>query len=338
MKKRISVIGAGSWGTAIAITLNGKGHEVAVWDRFPEHIANINRTRENAFSLPGISIDEGIVFTPDLKACLKGAEVVILAVASQGLRSTLESIEPGWMAGKVIVNVSKGIEIGTLKRMSQVVREFYPDHPFIALSGPSHAEEVSRQMPTTLVAASEDIHLAEMIQDLFITERLRVYTNTDVTGVEIGASLKNVIALGAGISDGLGYGDNAKAALMTRGMVEIARLGKAMGADLRTFTGLTGVGDLIVTCTSMHSRNRRCGILIGKGKTLQEAVEEVGMVVEGVYTTKSAYELAKTYAVEMPIVAELYGVLYENRDVEASVNALMTRSKRHETEEMMSFD
>ena len=337
MKKKIAIMGAGSWGTAIAITLNGKGHEIAVWDRLSEHVDNINKTRENAFSLPGIKIDEKIIFTDDMEQCLDLAEIVILAVASQGVRNTLEKIKPELMQNKIIVNVSKGIEIGTLKRMSEVVKEFFPDNPFVALSGPSHAEEVSREMPTTLVAASEELELAEMIQDLFITDRLRVYTNTDVCGVEIGASLKNVIALGAGISDGLGYGDNAKAALMTRGIVEIARLGEAMKADVNTFTGLTGIGDLIVTCTSMHSRNRRCGILIGEGMKMEDAVEKIGMVVEGIYTIKSAFELAKKYSVDMPIVDELYRVLYENHDVEKSVNNLMTRSKRHEMETTMKI-
>jgi glycerol-3-phosphate dehydrogenase (NAD(P)+) len=338
MKKKIAILGAGSWGTAIAITLNDKGHEVVVWDRTLEHIEQIKKTRENKFSLPGIKIDEEIIFTDDIEKCLEMAEIVILAVASQGLRSTLERIKPELMGDKIIVNVSKGIEIGTLKRMSEVVSEFFPKNPFATLSGPSHAEEVSRGMPTTLVAASENLELAELIQDLFITERLRVYTNTDVCGVEIGASLKNVIALGAGISDGLGYGDNAKAALMTRGIVEIARLGQAMNANINTFTGLTGIGDLIVTCTSMHSRNRRCGILLGEGMKMDEAVKKIGMVVEGIYTTKSAFELAKKYSVNMPIVDELYRVLYEDHDVKESVKNLMTRSKRHEMESTMKIN
>jgi glycerol-3-phosphate dehydrogenase (NAD(P)+) len=338
MKKKIAILGAGSWGTAIAITLNGKGHEVVVWDRKLEHIEQIKKTRENKFSLPGIKINEEIIFTDDIEKCLEMAEIVILAVASQGLRSTLERIKPELMGDKIIVNVSKGIEIGTLKRMSEVVSEFFSKNPFVALSGPSHAEEVSRGMPTTLVAASEDLELAELIQDLFITERLRVYTNTDVCGVEIGASLKNVIALGAGISDGLGYGDNAKAALMTRGIVEIARLGEAMNANVNTFTGLTGIGDLIVTCTSMHSRNRRCGILLGEGMKMDEAVKKIGMVVEGIYTTKSAFELAKKYSVNMPIVDELYSILYEDHDVKDSVNNLMTRLKRHEMESTMKIN
>ncbi len=338
MKKKIAILGSGSWGTAIAITLNGKGHEVVVWDRCLEHIEQIKKTRENKFSLPGIKIDEEIIFTDNIEKCLQTAEIVILAVASQGLRSTLERIKPEWMGNKIIVNVSKGIEIGTLKRMSEVVGEFFPENPFAALSGPSHAEEVSRGMPTTLVAASENLELAELIQDLFITERLRVYTNTDVCGVEIGASLKNVIALGAGISDGMGYGDNAKAALMTRGIVEIARLGQAMNANVNTFTGLTGIGDLIVTCTSMHSRNRRCGILLGEGMKMDDAVKQIGMVVEGIYTTKSAFELAKKYSVNMPIVDELYRVLYEDHDVKESVNNLMTRLKRHEMESTMKIN
>ncbi len=338
MKKKIAILGAGSWGTAIAITLNGKGHEVVVWDRKLERIEQIKKTRENKFSLPGIKINEEIIFTDDIEKCLEMAEIVILAVASQGLRSTLERIKPELMGDKIIVNVSKGIEIGTLKRMSEVVSEFFSKNPFVALSGPSHAEEVSRGMPTTLVAASEDLELAELIQDLFITDRLRVYTNTDVCGVEIGASLKNVIALGAGISDGLGYGDNAKAALMTRGIVEIARLGEAMNANVNTFTGLTGIGDLIVTCTSMHSRNRRCGILLGEGMKMDDAVKKIGMVVEGVYTTKSAFELAKKYSVNMPIVDELYSILYEDHDVKESVNNLMTRLKRHEMESTMKIN
>lgn len=303
-----------------------------------EHIEQIKETRENKFSLPGIKIDKEIIFTNDIEKCLHMAEIVILAVASQGLRSTLERIKPELMGDKIIVNVSKGIEIGTLKRMSEVVNEFFSKNPFAALSGPSHAEEVSRGMPTTLVAASENLELAELIQDLFITERLRVYTNTDVCGVEIGASLKNVIALGAGISDGLGYGDNAKAALMTRGIVEIARLGQAMNANVDTFTGLTGIGDLIVTCTSMHSRNRRCGILLGEGMKTDDAVKKIGMVVEGIYTTKSAFELAKKHSVNMPIVDELYSVLYEDHDVKESVNNLMTRLKKHEMESTMKIN
>ena len=233
----------------------------------------------------------------------------------------------------VLVNVAKGIEQRSLKRMSEIASEILPGAKYVALSGPSHAEEVGRGLPTTVVSASEDIKLAEFVQDIFMTERFRVYTNTDVAGVEFGGALKNTIALGAGISDGMGYGDNAKAALMTRGITEIARLGVRLGAKAETFTGLTGIGDLIVTCTSMHSRNRRCGIMIGEGMKPSEAVKKVGMVVEGIYTTQAAYELAKRCEVEMPITERIYEVINEKIDARTAVTALMTRQKKHEIED-----
>jgi glycerol-3-phosphate dehydrogenase (NAD(P)+) len=234
----------------------------------------------------------------------------------------------------VLVNVAKGIEQETLKRLSEIALEKLPNAKYVALSGPSHAEEVGRGMPTTLVSASEELELAEYIQDVFMSDRLRIYTNSDVAGVELGGALKNIIALGAGISDGMGYGDNAKAALMTRGITEIARLGVKLGANLSTFSGLTGIGDLIVTCTSMHSRNRRCGIMIGEGIKPSEAVKKVGMVVEGIYTAEAAYELAKQVGVEMPITEQIYHVINESTDAREAVTSLMTRQRKHETEEL----
>jgi glycerol-3-phosphate dehydrogenase (NAD(P)+) len=234
----------------------------------------------------------------------------------------------------VLVNVAKGIEQKSLKRLSEIAFEKIPNAKYVVLSGPSHAEEVGRAMPTTLVSASEELELAEYIQDIFMSDRLRIYTNSDVAGVELGGALKNIIALGAGISDGMGYGDNAKAALMTRGITEIARLGVKLGADLSTFSGLTGIGDLIVTCTSMHSRNRRCGIMIGEGIKPPAAVKKVGMVVEGIYTTEAAYELAKQVGVEMPITEQIYRVINETTDAREAVMSLMTRQRKHETEEL----
>jgi glycerol-3-phosphate dehydrogenase (NAD(P)+) len=234
----------------------------------------------------------------------------------------------------VLVNVAKGIEQKTLKRLSEIALEKLPNAKYVVLSGPSHAEEVGRGMPTTLVSASEELEIAEYIQDVFMSDRLRIYTNSDVAGVELGGALKNIIALGAGISDGMGYGDNAKAALMTRGITEIARLGVKLGANLSTFSGLTGIGDLIVTCTSMHSRNRRCGIMIGEGMKPSEAVKKVGMVVEGIYTAEAAYELARQVGVEMPITEQIYHVINETTDAREAVTSLMTRQRKHETEEL----
>ncbi|SHK39323.1 NAD(P)H-dependent glycerol-3-phosphate dehydrogenase [Paramaledivibacter caminithermalis] len=335
MKGKIGVLGAGSWGTALSIVLADKGHSVNLWGRNQEHIESLRCTRENSKYLPNAVLSQNINMYTDICDCIKGCSIIVLAVSSQGIRETLEKIKGYVSKEQIFVNVSKGIENNSLLRISQIVNDYYPDNHYVALSGPSHAEEVCKGIPTTIVSASKSRYAAEYVQDIFITNKLRVYTNPDVVGVELGGSLKNVIALGAGISDGLGYGDNAKAALMTRGIREIARLGEAMGANISTFAGLTGIGDLIVTCTSMHSRNRRCGIQLGQGKSLKEAVASIGMVVEGVYTTKAAYELSKKFKIEMPITNEIYKILYDGCSAKESVSNLMLRSKTHEIEEVM---
>lgn len=334
---KISFIGAGSWGTALSIVVADNGHDIKIWDREPEHIKAMQETRRNDKYLGGVVLPDNIEPTSDVKYCLEDADVLVIAVASQAYRAVLTSHGQYISDKTVIVNVAKGIENGTLLRISEVIAEFKPNNPFVVLSGPSHAEEVSRRLPTTLVSASKSKETAELVQDLFSTNYLRVYTNPDVVGVELGGALKNIIALAAGITDGMGFGDNAKAALMTRGMKEITRLGLLLGAKDETFTGLAGVGDLIVTCTSMHSRNRRCGILIGEGLTRTEAQDKVGMVVEGIYATKAAYDLARKLEVEMPIVDQLYAVLYEGADAKDAVRNLMLRARKHEMEEVSNI-
>ncbi|MDF2656095.1 MAG: NAD(P)H-dependent glycerol-3-phosphate dehydrogenase [Bacillota bacterium] len=333
MSKKIAVIGAGSWGTALAVSLSGNGHIIKIWDVNAEHLKELEEKRENVKYLPEVKLPEQVQIAYTIEEALKGADVVLFSAPAQHFRSALENAIPFLQPEMVIVNVAKGIEQKTLKRLSEIANEKLPNSRYVVLSGPSHAEEVGRGMPTTLVAASEEIELAEYIQDVFMTDSLRVYTNSDVTGVELGGALKNIIALGAGISDGMGYGDNAKAALMTRGITEIARLGVKLGANLGTFSGLTGIGDLIVTCTSMHSRNRRCGIMIGEGMEPAEATKKVGMVVEGIYTTEAAYQLAQKEGVEMPITEQIYHVINGGSDAREAVKSLMTRQKKHETEE-----
>lgn len=332
---KVTVVAAGSWGTALSMVLYENGHDVKVWARSDEQIEEINTTRKNEKFLPGVLIPEGIAFTSNKKEALKEAEVVVFSVPSQHYRNLLSDFYDLALLQKdtILVNVSKGIDMETLETISQITKRIIPDATFVALSGPSHAEEVALKLPTALVSASLSRTAAECVQDLFSNDYIRVYTNPDVIGVEISGALKNIIALGAGISDGLGYGDNAKAALITRGIREIAILGIAMGAKADTFKGLAGVGDLIVTCTSMHSRNRRCGILLGEGYKLNEAVEKVGMVVEGAYTVKSAFALKNKYNLDMPITTELYKVLYEDKNAREAVNHLMTRQRKHELDE-----
>lgn len=327
---KIAVIGSGGWGTAIAILLSSRGHDVYLWSWIQEETDRLSRDRENKEFLPNVKFPDTIYCTHDMQKCTENAELIITAAPSPATRTTAKQLAPYISDGQKIVNISKGLEEGTLLRLSEVYKQEIPQADVSVMSGPSHAEEVSRGLPTTNVVASDSIETAKQIQDIFMGEMFRVYTSTDVTGVELGGALKNVIALCAGISDGLGYGDNTKAALMTRGLAEIARLGKAMGADERTFMGLSGVGDLIVTCTSMHSRNRRAGILIGQGKTLQETLDEVHMVVEGVNTATAAYEMAKKYNVTMPIVTEAYNILFNGTDARSAVLNLMTREKRQE--------
>ena len=327
---KISIIGSGGWGTAVALLLAGKGYDVFLWSWIQEETDRLNLDRENKEFLPGVKFPDNITCTHDMAECVYGADLIVTAAPSPATRTTAKQLAPFVQEGQVLVNISKGLEESTLSRLSEVYASEIPQAKIAVMSGPSHAEEVSRKLPTTNVAACGDLHTAKFVQDIFMDQNFRVYTSTDVMGVELGGSLKNVIALCAGISDGLGYGDNTKAALITRGLAEISRLGIAMGADARTFMGLSGVGDLIVTCTSMHSRNRRAGILLGQGKTLQEALDEVHMVVEGVNTASAAYQLSKKYNVEMPIVEEANNILYHGKNAREAVISLMTRDKKEE--------
>ncbi len=328
---RIAVYGAGSWGTAIAILLSKAGHEVALIGRNSADMEKIKCSRENVRYLPGIALPVNLEITTDLTNL--SAEMMIFSIPSHGVREAARIAKPYLQQGTIIVNTAKGLEEGTQLRLSQVFAEELPDLPIAVLSGPSHAEEVGKDMPTTVVVAS-NLPIAEKVQDLMMTPNFRVYTNPDLIGVELGGALKNVIALCTGIADGLGFGDNTKAALMTRGLAEIARLGVTLGGNPLTFAGLSGVGDLIVTCTSVHSRNRRAGVALGRGKPLEQVLEEVGMVVEGVRTTKVAYELARTQGISMPIIEKAYEVLFEQKDPKVAVAELMVRGKRHELEEV----
>lgn len=328
--KKIGVIGAGSWGTALALTLSGKGHQVKIWDVNPEHLDELEQNRENVRYLPGIPFHGNLRVAKTIEETLREADVALFSAPAQHFRSALENAAPHLRPEMLLVNVAKGIEQKTLLRMSEIAFAQLPEARYVVLSGPSHAEEVGKNLPTTVAVASRDLKLAEEAQEIFMTERFRVYTTEDVVGVELGGALKNIIALGAGISDGMGFGDNAKAALMTRGLAEIKRLGLKLGADPATFAGLTGVGDLIVTCTSMHSRNRRCGIMIGEGMAPEEATKKVGMVVEGMFTTEAAYDLAKRENVEMPITEQLYQVIKGKSNARDAVESLMGRDRKHE--------
>ena len=326
---KTAVIGSGAWGTALAIRLCKNGHDVTMWTYEKDLVEEMNTTRRNP-RLPGAVLPEGLTVSPDY-ACARGAKLVVMASPSFPLRSVCRGVAPYIDDDAVVVSVTKGLEQGTHMRMSEVVAQETGKN-VVVLTGPSHAEEVSIDVPTGLLAASTDQALAEYVQDAFMSDVLRVYTSSDPVGAELGAALKNVIALCAGITDGLGFGDNTKAMLMTRGLTETARLGVALGAQKETFTGLAGVGDLIVTCTSMHSRNRRAGILIGQGKDAQTAMKEVGAVVEGYYAAKSAYELGKAQGIDMPITEAAYKVLYEGADVKDAVQSLLTRQKKSESE------
>lgn len=338
MEKRIGVLGGGSWGTALAILLANKNHHVEMWMRRKDQIDEIKKTGYNKKYLPHALFPENLAVTDDIQKTILNKDIVLLSVPTHGVREVLNIAKNYITEDQIIVNVSKGIENESLLRISQIVGEILPNNKYAVLSGPSHAEEVSKNMATTVVSASNNKSVAEYIQNVFITPTFRVYTNPDVIGVELGGSLKNVIALAAGISDGLKFGDNTKAAIMTRGIFEMSKLGVAMGARAETFSGLSGIGDLIVTCTSMHSRNRRAGILIGQGYKVEDAIEEVGMVVEGIKTTKSAHELGKKYGIEIPITSELYNLLYKGADVAESVSNLMLREKKHEMENVVILD
>ena len=326
----ISIIGAGSWGIALAVLLHKNGHQVTVWSAIEAEIKMLQKEHEHKDKLPGVRLPEDMVFTTDLEQAVKGAEVMVLAVPSPYTRSTSHSMASLVEEGQVIVNVAKGIEQKTLLTLSQIIEEEIPQANVAVLSGPSHAEEVGRGIPTTIVVGAKDKETAEYLQNIFMNEVFRVYISPDVLGIELGAALKNVVALAAGIADGLGYGDNTKAALITRGITEIARLGVAMGGKFETFCGLTGIGDLIVTCASMHSRNRRAGILIGQGYTMKQAMDEVKMVVEGVYSAKAAMGLAKQYDVQLPIIEQVNAVLFEGQLADEAVKNLMLRDKKIE--------
>ncbi len=332
---KVSIIGAGSFGTALAILLANKGYDVYAYDRNLDIVNSLKEKRENERYLKGIKIPDNVFPLESFEETVKSGELLVLAVPSHGVRAVCEQIKSVEDTDKIIVNVSKGIENETLLTMSEVVEEVLTKAKVAVLSGPSHAEEVSRGIPTTVVVSSKDESTSEFVQDVFMTSNFRVYINNDLIGVELGAAVKNVIALAAGIADGIGYGDNTKAALMTRGIAEIGRLGVALGAKGLTFAGLSGIGDLIVTCTSMHSRNRRAGILIGQGKTMEEAVKEVNMVVEGISATKSTYDLSRKVNVNMPIVEALHGVLFEGKNAKKAVEELMIRAKTNEIEEFL---
>lgn len=338
-KTAIAVIGAGSWGTALAMVLADNGHEVRLWSHAEDQVKEINEKHTNKKYLPDIVLSDLIVGYASLSDALAGVDTLILAVPTKAIREVIGKVRAVHAEPLTIAHVSKGIEPDSLMRISEIIKEEMPKEllkDVVVLSGPSHAEEVSLRHPTTVAVTSENMVAAEKIQDLFINNNFRVYTNSDIIGVEIGGALKNIIALAAGITDGLGYGDNAKAALMTRGLAEIARLGTKMGANPLTFSGLAGIGDLIVTCTSVHSRNWRAGNLLGKGKTLNEVLDNMGMVVEGVRTTKAAYQLAKKYDVNMPITFALYDVLFNEKNAIDAVDVLMARGKTHEMEDLVN--
>lgn len=330
---RIGILGAGSWGTALAILLHDNGHDVTVWSIHEEEVETLNTTRRHVRKLPGVEIPEGIVFTTDMKETMSDKDVCVLAVPSPFIRSTCQKMKQYVRAGQIIVNVAKGIEENTLYTLTDIIEEELPYADACVLSGPSHAEEVSRRLPTTCVVSSRTRKTAEYLRSVFVSPVFRVYISPDMLGIELGGALKNVIALAAGTADGLGYGDNTKAALITRGIAEIARLGIKMGGKPETFYGLTGIGDLIVTCASVHSRNRKAGYLMGQGYTMEEAMKEVQMVVEGVYSAKAALELSRKYQVEMPIVEQVNKVLFENKNAEEAVKELMLRDKKIESDD-----
>ena len=327
---KIGMIGAGSWGTTLSWLLANNGHSVVVWSALADEISMLRDYRENRSKLPGVILPDSVSFTTELKEAMEGMDLLVLAVPSPFTRSTAKQMKDLVAEGQIIVNVAKGIEEGTLMTLSQIIEQEVPQADVAVLSGPSHAEEVGKGLPTTIVAGAKTKSTAEYVQNLFMSPVFRVYTSPDVLGIELGAALKNVVALAAGIADGLGYGDNTKAALITRGITEIARLGTAMGGRFETFCGLSGIGDLIVTCASMHSRNRRAGILIGKGYTMEEAMKEVKMVVEGVYSAKAAMGLAEKYGIQLPIIEQVNEVLFNGKPAADAVRDLMLRDKKIE--------
>ena len=326
----VGVLGAGSWGTALSVLLTENGHQVTVWSIDENEVNMLNEKREHVQKLPGVKLPDSMVVITDLEGTVKGKDFLVLAVPSPFTRSTAKKMAPFVAEGQIIVDVAKGIEEATLLTLSKQIEEEIPQADVAVLSGPSHAEEVGRKLPTTCVIGAKTRKTAEYLQSMFISPVFRVYTSPDILGIELGGSLKNVIALAAGIADGLGYGDNTKAALITRGIAEITRLGVKMGGRIETFSGLTGIGDLIVTCASVHSRNRKAGYLMGQGMSMQEAMDEVKMVVEGVYSAKAAAKLAEKYGVSMPIVDEVNAVLFDGKSPAEAVNDLMMRESRSE--------
>ncbi|KYG33115.1 NAD(P)H-dependent glycerol-3-phosphate dehydrogenase [Alkalihalobacillus trypoxylicola] len=338
---KVAVIGAGSWGTALALVLADNEHEVKLWGRRQEQMDEVTHKHTNHKYLPNITLPPSIEGTVDLKKAITGAEFIVLVTPTKVIREMVQQLIKVMEKEAVIIHASKGIEPGTHKRVSEMISEEFEQTNFmkdlIVLSGPSHAEEVALRQPTTVTASSLNINAAEQVQDLFMNHHFRVYTNADLIGVEIGGSLKNIIGLVCGLTNGLGYGDNTKAAIMTRGLAEMARLGIKLGANPMTFSGLSGLGDLIVTCTSVHSRNWRAGQMIGQGLVLDEVLDKMGMVVEGVRTTKATHELATKLNVEMPITNALYKVLFEQVNPKEAAELLMGRLKKHEVEEVSNY-
>lgn len=330
---RISIIGGGSWGIALAVLLSRNGHEITIWSALENEIAMLKEKHEHRM-LPGVVLPDNTVFTTREQEAVQGKDLLVMAVASSYTRSTARRLKELVGNNQKILNVAKGIEETTLMTLSEIIEQEIPQADVAVMSGPSHAEEVGRGLPTTIVVGAGSRATAEYIQNLFMNEVFRVYISPDILGMELGGSLKNVVALAAGIADGLGYGDNTKAALITRGITEIARLGTAMGGRFETFCGLTGIGDLIVTCASMHSRNRRAGILIGQGKTCEEAMAEVKMVVEGVYSAKAAMGLARKYNVQLPIIQQVNEVLFDGKSADQAVKELMLRDKKIEVSDL----
>lgn len=327
---KVGILGAGTWGSALAILLSSKWHDITMWTALEKEARLINENRNNLKNLPGASLPEAVKITLDLEEACTGRDLLVMAVASPFIREVAGKASKYIREGQIIVNVSKGLENDTLLTLSEVIRQEIPQADVAVMSGPSHAEEVSRLIPTTVVVGAQTRETAHFIQDVFMNEVFRVYTSPDITGIELGASLKNVIALAAGIVDGLGLGDNTKAALMTRGIAEISRLGIMMGGRIETFSGLSGIGDLFVTCTSKHSRNRNAGYLIGKGYTMEEAMKEVNQVVEGVNTAHAALRLAQRYEVEMPIVEQINLVLFNGKSAKEALADLYGRDKSKE--------
>ncbi|MEY8390196.1 NAD(P)H-dependent glycerol-3-phosphate dehydrogenase [Lachnospiraceae bacterium] len=334
---KVSIIGAGSWGTALAVVLSNNGHEVTIWSAIEEEIQMLKEKREHVMKLPGVRLAEDIQMTDNLAQAVADRELLVLAVPSVFTRNTAKSMSSLVANQQLIVNVAKGIEEKTLMTLTDIIEEEIPQARVAVLSGPSHAEEVGKGLPTTCVAGAKTREAAEYVQNIFMNDVFRVYTSPDMIGIELGGALKNVIALAAGMADGLGYGDNTKAALITRGITEIGRLALAMGAKYETLSGLTGIGDLIVTCASIHSRNRKAGMLIGQGMTMEEATKEVHMVVEGIYSAKAAIGLSEKYQVPMPIIEQVNQVLFYDKPVKDAVQELMLRDKKAEHEEMWAL-